>query len=119
MIIKRIYDNWIDLDGRLYFVDLLWPRGLKKESIESVIWKKSIAPSTDLRKRFHAGEVLYSRFRMEYREELENNSDAADFLNECEEFIQKETIVLLFASKNQIENNAAVLKEWLEEKMNF
>ncbi|WP_437126236.1 DUF488 family protein, N3 subclade [Lacrimispora amygdalina] len=65
-IIKRIYDNTIDLEGKMFFVDLLWPRGLKKASMESVIWKKSIVPSTDQRKRCCFSYFIFGMLRVQH-----------------------------------------------------
>ena len=56
-------------------VDRLWPRGMKKERLDHDAWDKDVAPSADLRKAFHSGELDFEEFSGHYRRELED-SDA-------------------------------------------
>ncbi len=37
-----------------FLVDRLWSRGISKENAHLDLWLKEIAPSTELRKWFHA-----------------------------------------------------------------
>ena len=50
--IKRTYEPPARGDGRRILVERLWPRGMKKESLEADAWMKEVAPSTGLRKWF-------------------------------------------------------------------
>ena len=52
--IKRVYDEASAADGCRVLVDRLWPRGVKKEQARLDAWAKEAAPSTELRKWFHA-----------------------------------------------------------------
>ncbi|MFX9883448.1 DUF488 family protein, partial [Acinetobacter baumannii] len=52
--IKRIYDDVSGDDGKRILVDRLWSRGISKENAHLDLWLKEIAPSTELRKWFHA-----------------------------------------------------------------
>ena len=43
-------------------VDWLWPRGVKKERLRCDDWDKDAAPTPDLRKAFHSGELGFEEF---------------------------------------------------------
>lgn len=50
--IKRVYDAPEESDGTRILVDRLWPRGIKKETLQLDDWAKVLAPSTEARKAF-------------------------------------------------------------------
>ena len=95
-------------------VDRLWPRGIRKDDLSLDLWAKDWAPSPELRKKFHEGTVDFRSFRAAYRKELETHRE------EIGDILQKKhpsTVLLLYGLKDPAENNAAVLKEVLEEWM--
>ena len=47
--LKRIYEPKARSDGRRFFVERLWPRGIKKEELSDKAWLKEVAPSAELR----------------------------------------------------------------------
>ena len=77
--IKRVYDPPSPDDGRRVLVDRLWPRGLTKEAAAVDVWLKEIAPSTELRKWYHAGNE-WEEFRRRYLQELDANRAALEQL---------------------------------------
>lgn len=66
---KRIYDPTDESDGTRILVDRLWPRGISKEKAAIREWMKEVAPSHELRKRFHE-QANFDEFKIRYREEL-------------------------------------------------
>jgi uncharacterized protein YeaO (DUF488 family) len=112
--IKRIYEEPSADDGKRIFVDRLWARGLTKEKAKLDSWEKDLAPSKELRKWYGHIPERFEEFRKRYREELDNNPKAASFAEELSQ--QEGTVTLLFGAKDAEHSNAAVLKEWLEEK---
>lgn len=107
---KRVYDAASDDDGYRVLVDRLWPRGVKKADLRFDEWNKTLAPSTELRKAFH-GEVLdFASFSEAYRKELDGQKTAGEQLAARG---KKSTVTLLYAAKNQAQNHAIVLAEWL------
>ena len=114
---KRIYAENADTDGFRILTDRLWPRGISKERAAIDLWAKDISPSTYLRKWFNHEEALYPKFREQYRDELEKNPDKDDFIKTVKEQLTKDNVTLLFGAKEEKLNQATVLKEWLEEKM--
>ncbi|GBD91621.1 hypothetical protein BMS3Abin04_02353 [bacterium BMS3Abin04] len=109
--VKRVYDLAEQADGKRILVDRLWPRGLPKEAAKLDIWAKSIAPSTELRKWYGHDPDKWHEFKFRYFTELrENSSEVDNLLNS----IAKETVTLLYGSKEHSFNNAMALKEYLE-----
>jgi uncharacterized protein YeaO (DUF488 family) len=105
--IKRIYEKCEKEDGYRMLVDRLWPRGIKKENAKLNEWNKEIAPSTELRKKFHNGEENFEEFVTKYKQELlENNTEE---LQRIKDLAKKKRITLLYGSKDEQHNNAAVL----------
>ncbi len=110
--IKRIYDQPSNGDGVRIFVDRLWARGLKKEKVKIDEWAKDLAPSTELRKWYHADKDRWNDFKSKYRAELKMN-DAVDTFLQVHK--KDKIITLLFSAKDTTHTHAMVLQEYLQE----
>ena len=111
---KRVYDPPSAKDGLRVLVDRLWPRGLTKAEAHVDLWLKGLAPSNELRRKFHAGTLDWSEFVTAYKRELaQADKQAAGPLAES----KSRTITFLYASKDDEQNNAVVLAKWLETKL--
>ena len=110
--IKRVYETPAAQDGLRVLVDRLWPRGLSRTEGRIDVWLKELAPSHVLRRRFHANTMSWNEFAKAYEHELtqEPARSAAQALWDRAE----DTITLLYGSKNQQHNNAAVLAALLK-----
>ncbi len=112
--IKRIYEPATSRDGVRVLVDRLWPRGLTKAEAAIAEWLRDLAPSNELRRWYHARPDEWQSFRKKYLQEL-SQPEAQDSLQQLYQLAHKrKRVTLLFASKNESHNNAAVLKELLE-----
>jgi uncharacterized protein YeaO (DUF488 family) len=77
-------------------------------------WLRDLAPSNALRKWFHACPEAWLVFRKRYLKELAQ-AESAQALDELYGLAnRRKKLTLLFASKNQLHNNAVVLKDLLE-----
>lgn len=112
--IKRAYEKPSPQDGARFLVDRLWPRGRKKEELELRGWLKELAPSSELRSWFKHEPGKWSEFRRRYLQELEQKSDTIRSLLDS---TGNETVTLVYAARNREQNNAVVLKEFLDEWM--
>lgn len=114
IVIKRTYESPSPKDGLRVLVDRIWPRGLTKARAAVDEWLRDIAPSNELRRWFHAQPSHWASFRRKYLKEL-SHPEAEIALRRLYEICQKrKRVTLLFASKNEEQNNAVVLKELLE-----
>ncbi|MTH46825.1 DUF488 domain-containing protein [Intestinirhabdus alba] len=107
---KRVYDPAESGDGYRVLVDRLWPRGVKKADLALDEWNKTLAPSTDLRKSFHAEALDFCHFGEEYRAELARQRQEGERLADI---ARREGLTLLYAAKDREQNHALVLAEWL------
>lgn len=110
---KRIYEPQDEQDGYRVLVDRLWPRGIKKDDE----WAKEITPSTEIRKLYHQGEMPFEGFSQAYSEELDGNKAAAEFAGKCHDLLASQNLTLIYATKNEQENHAMVLREWLKRQI--
>jgi uncharacterized protein YeaO (DUF488 family) len=113
VMVKRVYEPAGRKDGTRVLVDRLWPRGLTKQEAAIQEWLRDLAPSSQLRKWFHAHPERWEDFRKKYLKEL-SVPKAHAALNKLYDFEGQGNLTLLYASKNQERNNATVLRDLLE-----
>jgi uncharacterized protein YeaO (DUF488 family) len=110
--IERVYGS--KSKGFRILVDRVWPRGLKKESVNANLWIKDVAPSDELRKWFGHDESKWEEFRKKYKKELKTKPQV-ERLREIKDLERKnKNITLLFGAKDEKHNQAVVLKEVLD-----
>ena len=114
VVLKRAYDKPSAADGARVLVDRLWPRGIRKEAARIDAWLKDLAPSSELRKWYHARPTMWEMFRKRYLEELRDPRASAPFEQLYDLARSRRRVTLVFASKNAERNNAVVLKELLD-----
>ena len=108
--VKRIYDAPAAADGTRILVDRLWPRGIAKEKAGIDLWLKDIAPSHELRKRFHGKPGDWEAFRAAYFAELESAA-AQEVVQALRAHLRKGPVTLLYAARDESHNNAVALKD--------
>lgn len=104
---RRIYDSPTPGDGYRVLVDRLWPRGVRKTDAELDLWAKDLAPTGELRKRYHA-DGDFEEFRRRYEDEL---ADADEEL--VEQLRGHERLTLLTAAKDVERSHVPVLADFL------
>lgn len=112
--IIRVYDHDASppRTGYKVLVDRLWPRGVKKESLDLDDWAKDVTPSPDLRKWYGHDRDRFAEFREQYRTEL-GNDPAAPELEKLETKLRSRPVVLYTGVKDVDISAAAVLAEIL------
>ena len=108
--IARAYDCPESDSHYRVLVDRLWPRGVKKESLQLDQWAKELAPSDELRRWFDHDPEKWSEFRKRFLSELSEKKDEAYELLKAAD---NKSILLVYAAKDEDHNNAVVLKEYL------
>jgi uncharacterized protein YeaO (DUF488 family) len=109
--VKRVYEPPSEEDGIRVLVDRLWPRGVKKGDLRIDLWLKEVAPSHDLRKWFCHRPEKFEEFKRRYMEELKEKGET---ILKLVELATKGNLTLLYSSKDEVHNNAMVLKEFIE-----
>lgn len=108
--LKRAYNSAGSGDGTRVLIDRLWPRGVRKADAAINVWAKDIAPSTALRRWFGHDPARWHEFRRRYSEEIHRRRDRLD---ELRTLAQKGRVTLVFAARDEVHNDAVVLREVL------
>ena len=108
VLLKRAYEPPGPQDGARILVDRLWPRGLSKEAAALDQWMRDVAPSTETRKWFAHDPARWEEFCSRYRDELHRNRD---LINELRDLARKGRITLVYAARDEIHNDAVVLRD--------
>jgi len=109
--LKRIYDEASKSDGMRILVDRLWPRGISKERAQVDEWMRDISPSNELRKWVHEDPSRWAEFKRKYFKDLREHEEALDVIRKT---AKRKTVTLLFAAKDEKQNNAVALLEYLK-----
>ncbi len=111
--VKRAYEPASKDDGARFLVERLWPRGIRKESLNAEGWLKEVAPSTALRQWFQHDPAKWDEFRKRYFHELEKHPEAWEPLLAQ---ARSGRVTLVYSAHDAEHNNAVALKEFLENK---
>ncbi|RIK73032.1 MAG: hypothetical protein DCC68_25515 [Planctomycetota bacterium] len=112
--LKRAYDEPASRDGLRILVERLWPRGVSKDRAAIGLWLKDLAPSTELRKWYGHDPERWDEFRRRYWSELEQRGDLLVLLKHR---TTEGPVTFVYAAHDEKRNSAAVLKEFLEQRM--
>jgi uncharacterized protein YeaO (DUF488 family) len=112
---RRVYDEISPSDGARVLVDRVWPRGIRKETLDLTEWLRDIAPSTELRQWYSHEPKKFAEFRRRYVAELKSPQRRAA-VEHLEEMAHNNDVVLLTATRDVDHSQAAVLAWWLNEK---
>ncbi|HEY4658736.1 MAG TPA: DUF488 family protein, partial [Gemmatimonadaceae bacterium] len=113
IFVKRAYDPPAAADGTRFFVERLWPRGVKKAALAVAAWIKEVAPSAALRTWYAHDPAKWPEFRRRYLAELAANPDA---LRPLLDAVRRGPVTLVFAARDVERNSAVVLKRFLERR---
>ncbi|MCI0453977.1 MAG: DUF488 family protein [Candidatus Dadabacteria bacterium] len=112
--IRRVYDSSDKDEGLGFLIDRLWPRGVKKGTLQMEGWLKDAAPSDALRRWFKHDPKKWDKFRHRYFAELDSKREVWQPLLKA---ARKGTITLLYSARDREHNNALALKEYLKSKL--
>lgn len=111
---RRVYDKVSPSDGARVLVDRVWPRGIRKESLDLTEWLRDVAPSTELRQWYSHEPDKFTEFRRRYLAELKAPERRAA-VEHLREIARGDDLVLLTATRDVDRSQAAVLARWLSE----
>lgn len=106
----RVYDRGAPRVGRVFLVERLWPRGVRRGDLEMDAWLKEVAPSTELRQWFSHDPDKWVEFRRRYFAELDAHPLAWQPLTAA---ASDGDVTLLYSSRDQERNNAVALRDYL------
>jgi uncharacterized protein YeaO (DUF488 family) len=107
--IWRIYDREPP-PGRVFFVERLWPRGIRRDELPAQAWVKDVAPSSELRRWYGHDPEKWVEFRRRYTRELDANPEAWRPLLDA---AAAGDVALVYSARDETRNSAAVLRDYL------
>lgn len=114
--VVRVYDDpGRSGDEHRVLVDRLWPRGVRKESVDLDEWVKDAAPSADLRRWYGHEPERFDEFVRRYRDEL-GEEPAASALRALRRQAGRHRLVLLTATRDVERSGAEVLRRVLTDQ---
>ncbi len=105
----RIYESTPPGTLRV-LVDRLWPRGISREAAPWDLWLKEGAPSTGLRRWYHANPQSIAEFHRRYRQELAMPEPLLA-VERLAALAREQPVALLTASREVSHSQVPVLKE--------
>jgi uncharacterized protein YeaO (DUF488 family) len=105
--LARVYDHEGDVPGRAFFVERLWPRGVRREDLLAV-WLKDAAPSPELRQWYSHDVAKWEEFRRRYEAELDARPETWQPIVEA---VATGDVTLLYAARDREHNSAVVLRD--------
>jgi uncharacterized protein YeaO (DUF488 family) len=115
MTLNRADEPVASGDGKRFLVERLWPRGVRKASLQIDGWLKEAAPSSELRQWFSHDPAKYPDFRHRYFRELDANPQAWQTILDVAARGGK--VTLIYSSHDTEHNNAVALRDYLEKKL--
>lgn len=112
--VKRVYEPASKSDGARFLVERLWPRGIKKESLQVEAWLREVAPGAELRSWFQHDPARWAEFRRRYFQELQQRPQVWESLLAR---ARRGRVTLVYSAHDTEHNNAVALKEFLDKKL--
>lgn len=112
--IARIYDPPAKGTFARFFVERLWPRGVKKSALPAETWLKDVAPSAELRKWFGHRPERWKEFQERYHAELRANARAWKPLLDA---ARRGNVILLYSARDREHNAALALQQFLSAQL--
>lgn len=113
-IVQRIYAYRPDPEQTAVFIDRLYPRGIRKETMNQFVWLKDLTPSAALREWYHQDpDSRFAEFARRYRAELAAPERQAALEELRRIHAEHPATVLLSAVKNPEHSHLSVLRDHL------
>ena len=106
---KRIYDPPAPADGHRVLTMRYWPRGIRKELVDS--WDRGLAPSSELLADYRTGAIDWPGFTRRYRHEMTTRPDSIEAIAALRERASGETVTVMCGCKDETHCHRALLKE--------
>jgi len=109
--LSRVYDHERDGRGKRFLVERLWPRGVRRDTLDLDDWLPEVGPSHELRKWFGHDPKRWEEFRRRYFAELDARPQGWQLLVDATAAGQ---VTLLYSSRDREHNNAVALRDYLQ-----
>ena len=109
--IKRIYEPPEPADGHRLLVMRFWPRGVRKENVDS--WDRGLAPTRELLADFNSGAIEWSEFSKRFLLEMSERQESIDAIQALRERSAREVVTLLCWCRDENRCHRSLLRDLL------
>lgn len=110
ILIDRAYTILEEKTTYRVLIDRLWPRGISKITLQLDDWIKEVAPSNELRKAVHSGDVDWETFDEKYRAEIAQNPAFKEVKQRLLAQLEKEDVTFITGAKLHEKGHPYVLR---------
>jgi uncharacterized protein YeaO (DUF488 family) len=112
---KTVYNEKSKSDGKRILVMRLWPRGVRKESVD--LWLKDVGTSRELIKEWKAGKLRWPQYGKRYRADMQGELQRK-LVKEIARYAREGPITLLCSCKDFSHCHRSLLKKMVEAELN-
>ena len=111
---KTIYDEPSLSDGKRILVMRLWPRGVRKESVD--FWLKNVGTERELIREWKAGQVTRAEYEIRYYRMMEGD-EQRKLVKEIADIARESPVTLLCSCKDPERCHRSLLKKLIEARL--
>jgi uncharacterized protein YeaO (DUF488 family) len=111
---KTVYDKPSSSDGKRILVMTLWPRGVRKTSVD--LWIKGVGTNRELIKEWKAGKVTRAQYEERYYSDMKGEAQQT-LVKEIAGFTRAGPITLLCSCKDPNLCHRSLLKKLVEAEL--
>ena len=111
---KTVYDKPSPDDGKRILVMTLWPRGIRKESVD--LWIRGVGTNRELIKEWKSGKVTRTEYEKRYYNDMKGE-DKKKLVREIAGYAKEGPITLLCSCKDPNLCHRSLLKKLVEEEL--
>jgi len=111
---KTVYDKPSPSDGKPILVMTLWPRGVRKESVD--LWIKGVGTNRELIREWKAGKVTRAEYEKRYYHDMKGEAQQK-LVKEIAGYAREGSITLLCSCKDPNQCHRSLLKKLVEAEL--
>jgi uncharacterized protein YeaO (DUF488 family) len=111
---KTIYDKPSPNDGKRILVMTLWPRGVRKTSVD--LWIKGVGTNRELIKQWKAGNITRPEYEKRYYRDMKGELQRK-LVKEIADYARTGPITLLCSCKDPNQCHRSLLKKLVEAEL--
>ncbi len=108
---KTVYDAKGPKDGKRILVMRLWPRGIRKTTVD--MWLKDVGTSRELIKDWKGGKITWAKFKQRYKSDMKGEAQR-ELVKQLASYARSGTITLLCSCQDPNRCHRSLLKELVE-----
>ena len=112
---KTVYNEQSKSDGKRILVMRLWPRGVRKESVD--LWLKDVGTCRELIKEWKAGKLTWRQYEKRYYEDMQGELQRK-LVKEIAGYAREGPITLLCSCRDSNHCHRSLLKKLIETELN-